>query len=149
MGGGRVGVFPGTTGSDNYQESIWDQPVRVRHRGPTFVVNAENSAVNTGITTGNATGSRTKKVILLTAIDVLKQCMLYRAGAITEFQFISWISYRLQNKRYHIEPSLRMCLEQGVMELKSTRTSPTEYNIEAFFQVLTHFENKLESLLPP
>lgn len=149
MGGGRVGVFPGTTGSDNYQESIWDQPVRVRRRGPTFVVNAENSAVSTGITTGNATGSRSKKVILLTAIDVLKQCMLYRVGAITEIQFISWISYRLHNKRYHIEPSLCICLEQGVMELKSTRVSPKEYNIKAFFQVLTRLESKLESLLSP
>lgn len=149
MGGGRVGVFPGTTGSDDYQESIWGQPVRVRHKGPTFVINAGNSVVSTGITTGNATGSRSKKVILLTAIDVLKQCMLYRAGAITEFQFISWISYRLHNKRYHIEPSLRMCLEQGVMELRSTRISLKEYNIEAFFQVLTRLENKLESLLSP
>ena len=146
MGGGRSGVFPGTRGADNYQQSIWDSSIRVRHRGPTFVNGEEGQVSGVSILGGFPDVKHTRKLVVLTGADVLEQCLLYRFGVITEKQLIEWIEYRLRSKRYSISQDLRICLKNGVTELKSTKVPNGKYDQTAFMVALEHFEHVLESL---
>ncbi len=86
MGGGCSGLFPGTPGADYQQISLLDEPIRVHHRGPTYIP----SGGNEGGAGGNVGPTFTAKALIrIGAEEVLRQCMRYRLGVITEARLVA------------------------------------------------------------
>lgn len=80
MGGGRSGLFHGTAGSDVYQESLFIEPVGIRHRGTTYLPNEEGVTIG-GTAVGGHIGD---KIHVLTVREILKKFMDYRFGRVSE-----------------------------------------------------------------
>ena len=141
MGGGRSGLFPGTRGASPHQQSLFPDPIEIRHRGATFIP-AES------ISNGMSTSGRHKSIVklrVLTEKEVLKRCMEYRLGAISEAQFVDWLQRVLANKRYYIEFRLRAVLITGLARLKNTKETAQTYNQKLFLIELERLEIEINT----
>lgn len=146
MGGGRIALFPGTKGSDSQQITLFPDPISVHHRGPTYAIDGGDSE---GVSVGGIGGGiHTKdRILLLTPPDVLRMCLRWRIGAVTEKRLLSWLQGKLNDKRYRMEPvGLRQVLDGFIAELKATRILGKGYNRDAFLSVIEKWEKSLESL---
>lgn len=142
MGGGRSGLFPGTKGASPHQQSLFPDTIKVRRRGVTFV--PAEAVSGSGIASSDRCKS-TEKLHLLTVKEVLKKCMEYRLGAISESQLIDWIQRVLANKRYYIEPKLRTALMNGLARLKNAKETTRTYNQKTFLIELERLETEISS----
>lgn len=140
MGGGRSGLFPGTSGADEVQSSLFEEKMKVRHRGPTFIVGEGVSGSGLGGSTAEV------KLKLLTVDEVLKKCLLYRIGAWRESKLITWIQRTLADTKYSIAPNLRTVLKIGLVDLKSAKTSAGVFDSAIFMIALEQLEQALEKL---
>lgn len=144
MGGGRTGLFAGTKGADSQQISLIPNPISVRHRGPNYDVE-QGLGVGAG---GNGGGIAIKdRTLLLTPPDVLKKCLHWRIGAISDGDLVRWIQGKLNDGRYRmVPPQLRPALVDYVSKLKSTRIAGKGYDTLAFLAFVTKLEEELEAM---
>lgn len=145
MGGGRTGLFPGTKGSDFQQITLFPDPIPVYHRGPAYAINDVGGIG--GISSVGADIHPQDRILLLTPIDVLKMCLHWRIGAITEGGLLSWIRKRLNDKQYRMKPTeLRRILEIYLIRLQETKSAGKGYDHNAFLSVIEKLEKKLKAL---
>lgn len=147
MGAGRTGLFPGTKGSDFQQITLFPDPISVHHRGPTYDMN-DGSGESVGGIGSVGVGIRSQdRALLLIPLDVLKMCLRWRIGAITEGGLLSWIQRRLNDKRYRMKPTvLKRVLESYLIQLQETKSAGKGYDYNAFLAVVEKLEKKLKSL---
>ncbi len=144
MGGGRLGLFPGTKGADHQQLSLLNEPIRVHHRGPTYIPDSGSVGTTGGMATGHTPVQ--KALILIVPKIVLEQCMRYRLGVLSERQLVSWLEKILKGHRYSIAPGLREVIADGLVALKATSGFGKIYNTDLFLAALMTFERRLETL---
>lgn len=147
MGAGRTGLFPGTKGSDSQQITLFPAPISVHHRGPTYDMN-DGCGESIGGAGSVDVGIRSEdRVLLLIPLDILKMCLRWRIGAITEGGLLSWIQKRLNDKRYRMKPTeLRRILEIYLIRLQETKSAGKGYDHNAFLSVIEKLEKKLKAL---
>lgn len=149
MGAGTSGLFPSTKGAKPHQMSLTPDPISARHRGPTYAVDGDGSTGMEGGGIGSVRGSFSIKdrTLLLTPPHILKKCLHWRIGAISEGDLVRWIQDKLNDGRYRMVPSrLRPVLVKYVSELKATRAAGKGYNTVAFFTIVTQLEEELEAM---
>lgn len=141
MGGGRSGLFHGTVGSDEYQESLFVEPVGIRHRGTTYLPN-EKGATISGITAGRHFSD---KFHVLTVREILKKFMDYRFGRVSESKLVCWLQAILNNKGYYIELPLRHILAKGLARLRAIKTESQSYDHQRFLAEIEKIEDEILS----
>lgn len=141
MGGGRSGLFHGTVGADEYQESLFEEPVSIRHRGTSFLPKEE------GVTIGGtaAGGYSSDKLHVLTVREILKKFMDYRFGRVSESKLVYWLQAILNNRGYYIEPTLRHIPAKGLARLKATKTESQSYDRRRFLAEIEKIEDEILS----
>lgn len=143
MGGGTSGLFPATNGAKPHQLSLTPEPISIRHRGPTYDI--RDSGIGAGV---SDIGVRKKdRVLLFTPHDVLKKCLHWRIGAISEGNLIRWIELKLANRQLKMIPlQLRSTLIGYVLKLKNTNNIGKGYDKEAFLALIIQLEKELENM---
>lgn len=149
MGGGTSGLFPSTKGAKPHQMSLTPDSISAHHHGPTYTVDGINGTGmgTVGIGGGGGGIAIKDRILLLTPPDVLKKCLHWRIGAISEKDLVRWIQSKLNDGRYHmVPPQLRPVLVNYVSKLKSTRPSGKGYDTVAFLALITQLEEELEAM---
>lgn len=149
MGGGTSGLFPATKGAKPHQMSLTPDPVSVYHRRPTYAIGRGGDV---GAEIGGAAGESVRiairnRTLLLTPSDVLRKCLHWRIGAVSEGTLVCWMQGKLNNSRYHMVPlQLRFALIEYVSKLKAARSVGKGYDIATFHTLIVQLEKELESM---
>ena len=138
MGGGRSGLFPGIARADVYQQSLFGESLKIRHRGVTYLPSEDRPNEEGGIGRNPS-----DKVHVLTVKEVLNKFMDYRFKKISASNLVRWLQVVLGNNHYYIEAYLRYALTNGLARLKATKTYAQIYNHERFLAEIEKIEAEI------
>lgn len=154
MGGGRSGAFPGTKGSDDYQETFFPEPIATRRRGKRYAFgDGPSGGVIGGISEGSSapaggTGTSKRRKILIRPKDVLEQCQRYRFGSLSGPKLLGWLQQVLDPLTYEIQPpALRTLIQSRIAILQRAQKDSGSYDSRQFCSSVLDFEANVERLL--